>query len=106
MGISIFNRCRTNPSAPAPNPDPSRYAVVATEQHGRYLLAMVRYLDATNFEGVKVMVYRDRTAASLVGPLDPHFAENGQGPIARFPPTVDGLAMARLLVTTLVAKEG
>lgn len=83
---------------PRGNPDPRRFTVLEVEEHGGNVAVKVRYPDATNYEGVKVMVFRGvtehdiRTAAFL----DPHFCESRAhvSPVARFEPTPEGWAMA------------
>src|SRR4051812_16225017 len=94
--------CGTNYTfnAPAPNPDPSRWELIKEWQgKGGYVL-LVRYLDATNFEGLKVMVYRGKRPKRLIL-LDPHFADDKTSPIARFRPDAEGIALARLLAEAL-----
>jgi len=92
MGLFSKKGCFTNYSAPAPNPDPSRWQFVDCKQFdGAYVLA-VKYLDCSNFEGVKVMVFKGRYIARTV--LDPHFSREATSPIARFPPTEEGINMA------------
>ena len=92
-----------------PNPDPSRYDILRSEQVGRFLLVMLRYHGCTNYEGVKVSVYCDCTIEQLRAQksIDPHFAENKQyhSPIARFEPTERGWNMARLLCVALTKKR-
>ena len=89
MGISLF--CSTNYSrgyAPAPNPDPSRWTLLEkVEYPGGYVLR-VQYHDCTNFEGVKVMVYRGRYTPRRS--LDPHFHDGDDAPVARFRPDAEG----------------
>jgi hypothetical protein len=61
------------------------------------LVVEVRYPDCSNFEGLKVLVYDGvETAAMEIasGKCDPHFAESGVSPIARFRPTAEGWDMA------------
>lgn len=84
---------------PAPNPDPRRWRLVErrlVERNGRKAtLLLVDYPDCSNFEGRKIMVYEGDFTPGPV--LDPHFCEwpfHGQSPIARFPPTVRGGAIA------------
>lgn len=74
-----------------PNPDPKNFEVKRVKQCGTYLVALVNYPDANNFEGDKVIVFRDLTEPEILEKetLDPHFLENG--PIlARFVPTDEG----------------
>src|SRR4051812_2579696 len=95
MGLKLFgNNCKTNytTNAPAPNPDPKRWELqqIHSYRHGYGLV--VKYLDATNFEGVKVMVYRGSYV--YTAPLDPHFTDSPDSPIARFRPDAEGQRMA------------
>lgn len=90
--------CNTNytPSAPAPNPDPKRWCLLEVKEFPHAYVLKVRYYDATNFEGVKVMVYEGKYPGSPKGSLDPHFAETGVSPIARFRPDERGTQLACL----------
>jgi len=93
MGLSIFGKsCYTNPTASAPNPDPSRWVLLDSVQFSNAHVLKVRYLDCTNFEGVKVVVYRGKYR--LRHRLDPHFSDSDESPIARFKPDADGWKMA------------
>ena len=79
------------------NPNPANFELQKVVQVGAHLVAEVRYPDATNYEGVKVMVYLHLSASQLyqATSLDPHFQEAGGGmgrtkspaPFARFSPT-------------------
>ena len=82
--------------APAPNPDPARWRLLRKHQYPHAYVLIVRYLDCTNFEGLKVMVYLGRY---LKRPerLDPHFAKTDDSPIARFKPDAQGIALAKAL---------
>jgi hypothetical protein len=59
----------------------------------------VKYDDCTNFEGVKIMVFKGQYKNRIW--LDPHFAENEKAPIARFKPTSEGWDMAIKLAKAL-----
>jgi hypothetical protein len=63
----------------------------------KYLVLKVQYPDATNFEGVKIMVF-DREVRLMQlnqqGFIDPHFSTQALHPIARFIPTGRGWEMA------------
>lgn len=76
---------------PLPNPVPENFTVERTQRAGSYVCALVHYPDATNFEGRKVIVFRDTTEEDVTGAdlLDPHFAEDGNI-IARFRPDDEG----------------
>ena len=94
MGCNYFARtCSTNSFAPAPNPDPSRWELIEKRAFKNAFVLKVRYFDATNFEGIKVMVY---LGEYFVKPsrLDPHFADDDNSPIARFKPDAMGWRMA------------
>lgn len=100
MGCSFMGKsCYTNssPVAVAPNPDPARYEVleryVISNGPCSVTLLMVRYLDCTNYEGKKIMLFDGEVLPA--GPLDPHFQASG-GPIARFRPDNKGMEMAAL----------
>lgn len=101
MGLSIFKSCSTNytSGAPAPNPDPKRWQILRKKQFKHGYVLTVRYLDCTNFEGVKVMVFRGQYEPRTH--LDPHFSEAPDSPIARFRPDADGVAMAEALAKSL-----
>jgi len=98
MGLSPFSSCGTNyypaeKNTPPPNPDPSRWVLLEKIQYNNAYVLLVRYLDCTNFEGVKVMVfpgqYRPRNT------MDPHFSKDELSPIARFRPDKKGIEMAK-----------
>ena len=96
MGLRLFKNCssvRDNISRPAPNPDSSRWQLLDRAEFANGYVLKVRYLDCTNYEGVKIMVYRgsyrERTE------LDPHFRDNPASPIARFRPDSDGWEYAK-----------
>jgi hypothetical protein len=99
MGLSFFGKCHTNSNAAAPNPDPSRYKVLSCEYFDNATLLIVEYLDCTNFEGKKAIVYKGKF--SPTGALDPHFSEMGNSPIARFKPDFEGVRLARLFCKSL-----
>lgn len=86
---------------PLPNPNPNNYEIIRSEQIGRYFVIEIKYLDCTNYEGKKIMVYEGHIE-DLINQksIDPHFAENKNymSPIARFEPTSEGWNMALLLI--------
>lgn len=100
MGMGPFKSCDsctpTSNQAPAPNPNPGRFVILGTTQVGPHLIARIHYLDCTNFEGIKLCVYKNMTARELYGLkyLDPHFSEELASPIARFRSTVEGEILA------------
>jgi hypothetical protein len=100
MGIGIFSHWREDdyscaaPPVP-PNPDPKKFTILSVCQYDSAYVLKVKYPDATNFEGVKVMVYRGKfPGLGKVTELDPHFYEDDTSPIARFRPDVEGQYLA------------
>jgi hypothetical protein len=68
----------------------------------RYKDCMVveaRYPTCTNYEGVKIIVYKGVTKGDILGAdiLDPHFSSSKDRPcpIARFEPTKIGMELAK-----------
>jgi len=94
---------------PPPMPNPTRWEVIETRQLGDYLIVQVRYLDCTNYEGVKILVFEGITIEILVaqGVCDPHFSENQNlhSPIARFVPTQEGMDMAQRFVEMMDGRD-
>lgn len=91
------------------SPDPSHYTITFIHTVGKYVIVQIHYPDCTNFEGKKILVYKDVDSVKLLGAkhLDPHFcdSEDCLSPIARFVPTPEGLRMAVVFVNALCAEE-
>lgn len=108
MGLNMWgsksSACDPNP--PKGNPNPRRWACLQARQIGGYLVLLVQYPDATNYEGRKIMLLR-ATLADVCGQavLDPHFTDKPGviAPIARFVPTDVGWSMAVGLASMLLA---
>lgn len=121
MGISPFSKSACScgrsqavrtvevPVARPGMPDPKRFVVEETLQVGRFLIAQVQYPDATNFEGRKIMVFRDVDATALwdQAALDPHFCDSPDhlAPIVRFIPTTEGFNMAMTFCRALMKES-
>lgn len=107
MGVNLFAKCSTNYAPPdtrtaPPNPDPKRWELLDYYLLPRAYVLVVRYLDCTNFEGVKVMVYRGEFPGTRrLQRLDPHFTPDEGSPVARFRPDEAGIAMAVDLASRL-----
>ena len=88
--------CWTNSDVIAPDPNPGRFKILRIEEYDNAIVAEIKYLGCTNFEGRKICVYQYLSSADLVGMerIDPHFAESAYSPIARFKPTPEGWKMA------------
>ena len=102
MGLGALN-CSTNYGfdkiRPAPNPNPGRWNITKKVQYPNAYVLMVHYLDCTNFEGLKVMVYRGQFRDTKH--LDPHFADSPDSPVARFRPDAFGWQWANTLARSL-----
>jgi hypothetical protein len=77
-----------------PNPNPSRYRIIKHKALGGNLLVKIKYLDCTNYEGNKILLYKNTTLKQLKKQkyIDPHFSKSKKfrSPFARFEPTKSG----------------
>ena len=92
MGSILRRSCSTNTNEVAPNPSPERWELLRILEFKYAHVMKVRYLDCTNYEGVKVMVFAGAYHARKI--LDPHFDETDTSPIARFRPDDEGWRLA------------
>jgi len=90
-----------------PNPNPKNFNVVRTVTIGKYLVAQVNYPDCTNYEGNKVLVFKNVTLRKFakLDTIDPHFCDKHLAPIARFVPTSEGWQMACNFVKLMYERE-
>lgn len=76
------------------NPDPNNWEIVEYAQRGLSLVVKIRYPNCTNYEGMKILFYRECTLGDLRKQklIDPHFSNNEDyhSPFARFEPTERG----------------
>jgi hypothetical protein len=97
-GVSIDKYPQTVYIDRTPNPQPHRYKILKALRVRNYLIVKIKYLDCTNYEGVKILVYQGIRLADLKKQklIDPHFSENKKynSPIARFEPTEKGWRLA------------
>lgn len=107
MGLRIgFSSSSNDSSVPLPqiegNPRPERFQILRVAEYVPYVVAEVRWPDAKNYEGRKIMLYRANSAQlSCAKKLDPHFSER-KGPLvplARFEPTEAGWEAAQILAS-------
>jgi len=88
-----------------PNPDPRNFKILSDTTRGRYLLIKIKYPDCTNYEGVKLLIFKDVTLKELQKQkaIDPHFSNSKKyhSPVARFEPTKQGEKMAKRLMATM-----
>lgn len=107
MGIfRPISRSSFDGAKPAPgNPNPSNWKLLDSVKIGKALIVKIQYPDATNYEGIKILVFYDVRIETLLNQkqIDPHFSESPvwKSPIARFVPTPTGWKMARLFAEAL-----
>jgi hypothetical protein len=90
------------------NPVPTNYEIINNEIVNDFLILVIKYPDAKNYEGIKVLLYdKNVTVDQLTKQvaIDPHFSNNKKyiSPVARFEPTDRGLMMARLMCENMVS---
>ncbi len=78
--------------------DPNHFNITRVRQVGKFVIAEIKYPNCTNYEGKKILVYKDADQEEIFRErrLDPHFCKNSscRSPIARFEPTARGWEMA------------
>ena len=81
-----------------PMPDPSNYVIVKHKEINNHLVLKVKYPDCTNYEGEKILVFKNCTLEKLQEQehIDPHFSESKRfySPFARLEPTESGWNIA------------
>lgn len=101
-GRSSSSYDRQPPTPSLPNPNPNNYTIENYLEKGNYLIIMVKYHDCTNYEGKKILVYKNVSLLKLLKQrsIDPHFSKSQTylSPIARFVPTTEGWNMAQRFV--------
>ena len=97
MLYPVEQKCQQQPIAP--NPSPGRWTLLKLLEFNNAYLMKVMYHDCTNYEGVKIMVYKGEYVER--SELDPHFSETGIAPVARFAPTNEGMMLATKLAGSL-----
>ena len=108
LGFSSFCDHSSNPVSQ--EPDLTKFTVLWTEEVGRFCIASVRYHNAKNYMGQKLLLF-EATEKSVLEEkkLDPHFCEDigHLSPVARFEPTMRGEGMLRALLRSLhTTKKG
>src|SRR5258707_315246 len=65
-------------STKLPNPNPKNWRLIKSQTIGRYYIIEVNYPDCTNYEGNKILMFKDTTWNNLrnQGAIDPHFSDN------------------------------
>jgi len=97
MGLRIgLSSCSGGQCGTTQNPNPRKFKILESGFNERFTILKVKYEGCTNYEGVKILVYKGHILKELTNAaeLDPHFCENHLSPIARFAPTEEGLTLA------------
>ena len=102
MGLGLFYSSSihedTNKIIKKGEPDPSKFNILKTTRIGIFLVAKIHYSNCNNYEGNKVLVFKNVYDSDLnkLNILDPHFTNKKSviSPIARFTPTKKGYDMA------------
>lgn len=84
-----------------PNPDPYNFRIIMEKLVGEYLVAWILYPDATNYEGLKILLLKNTTTLKNEKSVDPHFFEGGNL-ISRFVPDQEGWEFAIKVAGLLV----
>jgi hypothetical protein len=87
--------------AVAPNPQANRWELLKHHQFKGFYVLKVKYLDCTNFEGVKIMIYKGKFDPKYKGELDPHFSESWNSPVVRVKPSLGGWMLALQIASAL-----
>jgi hypothetical protein len=84
-----------------PNPRADNYKILKYKEIGDNLILIIKYLDCTNYEGKKILVFKNVSLKKIMnqGLIDPHFSENKNyySPFARFEPTKKGWKSAQII---------
>jgi hypothetical protein len=103
MGIKPFLSWSSSQVFPdtdtTPNPNKYRFTVEDTTESPKYFMVVIKYEHCTEHKGRKVLVYKIKHKEEVLSmikdkDLDPHFLENQTSPIARFPGSIEGIALA------------
>ena len=105
MGARTTGRYNSGPYAYSaaktgnPNPDPALWEIMDQGHFKNGYVLKVHYPGCSNFEGVKIMVYRGKWEERAE--LDPHFRDAIDSPVARFKPDIEGWQWACFLAQCL-----
>ena len=102
MGMSLFSNtsddCNENTDT-SPEPNPFRFEILDEHEELRTIALKVRYPNATEFNGIKILVY-DITHKDWIHntkKLDPHFLEGEISPLVRLKGNDLGWILAKSL---------
>lgn len=82
-------------------PDPTNFRIVRKELVGNNTIVLANYPGCKTFEGDKLMVLRGDYLSWNGETLDPHFLNEDYPVVARFIPTAEGWALAKICARSL-----
>ena len=73
-------------------PNPINFDIIDVTEVNGHVIAKIHYPDCTNYEGMKICLFLNTNIKEFMEQktIDPHFAEEGFSPFARFKPDIDG----------------
>ena len=98
--MALNKRANELEEANRKQPRPDKWIPIKTMEVGPHLVLELQYKNCTNYEGRKILVFRDTSLPELIehnnNLIDPHFSDSSKyiHPVARFEPTQEGLKMA------------
>lgn len=110
MGVGFsWSRNLSQEKISNPNPDPRKYDIRRSWTYKNYLVIEIKYIGCTNYEGKKILVFKNATVDDLKRQkvIDPHFSENKRffSPVARFEPTKTGWSNASKFIKLIADME-
>lgn len=109
VGVGFSWSRDTSPNKNPGNPNPREYSIKKHWTYKNYLVIQIRYSGCTNYEGNKILVFKNATREDLERQkvIDPHFSENKTflSPIARFEPTQTGWSNASKFIKLIADME-
>ncbi|MOA20407.1 hypothetical protein D3C78_1408490 [compost metagenome] len=103
MGLGLFGSSYSEFDGYVPilniEPKADFFRINQTYEINGNLVAIITYPNCTNFEGKKILVFRNMSDIDLRSNrlIDPHFSNKGLSPFARFVPSKEGLNAAKEL---------
>jgi len=109
MGVGFSWSRDVAPNKNPGNPNPREYRIKRHWIYKNYLVIQIKYYGCTNYEGNKILVFKNATVDDLKRQkvIDPHFSENKTflSPIARFEPTQTGWSNASKFIKLIADTE-
>jgi len=104
-GNIISNLVKKKQKRVDPNPRADNWKILRAEEIKNNLVVEIKYPNCTNYEGRKILVYKNVKLIDLVNQklIDPHFSDNVNyhSPFARLEPTANGWESALVLANSL-----